>query len=667
MPTQDVNANPPASTPVTSTPQMAAEPKPASNPWYWGYPKDFVEAYQSPANPVIPVEILDAVQDFEDINFDDITIEYAYVHDEDTREEYAAGFTNPVSKATSAVEPVVQPRHSPGILRARVENTLRSVLSALHDAEPQYAQQLIQRIRSSERVLRALTSESCTRTLAVLEVLSHEATVLSAGRLDLFHLPVSQEYDDSVRDELALVVAEIGVSTPVDPHAEWQDLVEGIQRVHTRYASMDLVSGIDAKLPVFDLMKRFHRIEPPTSVKSVRRARGARTAQEISETLRAEQAGRVPYRFSSGLPTLDVGYTGVGEARGFIAPGQFNVVMGPTGTGKSSFANSTVPAFSMDLKNWGLENALQVVFHTEEETPDKLKGFRMNHGQKYHALSANLVIDACGTSRKRIAEILYDLVMRADDLSRASKRPIVEFLPYIVQIDYIQALLESSDKDPTTASAVSAEFFLRGVCAWNPEEMAKFSGVEYREYAGAAWPAGMEQHRVAVIAYAQLIKIDNATLFYQSGKRGVQLSDFALLNERDDPCWDLKEGDLRLFGQNQIRGSGIILQNAHAIVILHRSVPYTNAAVKDEFGNMHLTDTRGRVLFDKTRSGSSMKYAPMRFDVQSNGFRAQYFDEVAENAIEKGTLTLFDPSYSEPGDPILPIRPYRNPLEETRY
>jgi len=552
-------------------------------------------------------------------------------------------------------------------LRERVTRVLRSTLSSCHEAKPEDAQQLLQRIGSSERVLKVLSEDRRLVVRAVLEVLTHEASVLAGGRMDLGHLPVLEEYDESVHAEIEAVRREIGVSTPADPHAEWQDLVEGVQRAHTRFSALDLARGIEAKLPVFDLMDRFRRVEPPTAVKSVRRERGTMTAKDVAEQVRSVSAGRVPYRFSSGLPTLDLGYTGVDEAKGFISPGQFSVVMGPTGTGKSSFANSIVPAINLDMKNWGLEHALQVVFHTEEESIDKLKGFRMDIGQKYHHLASNLVIEACGTSRKRLAETLYDLVIRADELARSLKRPITDFLPYVVQIDYIQSIQEPEDKDPATASAITAEFFLRGVCAWNPEEMAKFSGVDFREYAGAAWPSGMEHHRVAVIAYAQLVKVDDSTLYYQSGRRNVQMGDFALLNERDEPSWDVREGDLRLFGKNQMRGSGIIAQNAHAIVILHRSVPYNNPAVKDEEGGLHLTDTRARILFDKSRSGSRMAYAPMRFDVQSSGFRAQYFDEVAERAISAGKLTDVDPSYTEPGDPILPLRPYRDPFEETRY
>ena len=562
-------------------------------------------------------------------------------------------------------EPLVKSKGS--LLQSRIISNVRSVLSSIHNATPEQAKQLLQRIEASTKVMSALPKNYRDTLSAVLEVILHEASVTATGTLNLADLPILSEYADEVSLEIKEIYSQVDVSTPRDPHAFWQDMVESVQRAHTRYAALDLASGIAAKETVSNLMEKFRKIEPPTAVKSLSRVRSAKTAREVSESERAVRSGKTAYRFSSGMPTLDLGYTGADEEKGFISPGNFVVVMGPTGTGKSSFANSIVPAIQMDLKNWGLTDAMQVLFHTEEESIDKLKGFRMHIGQKYHHLADNLVIDACGTSRKRLAETLYDLVIRADNMARVSKRSIVEYLPHVVQIDYIQSIQEPGDKDPATASAITAEFFLRGVCAWNHEEMFKFSGVDFREYAGMAWPKGMEHHRVAVVAYAQLVKVDDSTLYYQPNKRGVQLSDYALLGDSDEPLWDVREGDLRLFGKNQMRGSGIIAQNAHAIIILHRSVPYNNPAVVESDGTTHLADTRARILFDKSRSGSRMVYAPLRFDVQVNGNRAQYFDEVAEKAILAGKLNNLDSSYQEPGDPMLPLRPYRDMLGEATY
>jgi hypothetical protein len=57
----------------------------------------------------------------------------------------------------------------------------------------------------------------------------------------------------------------------------------------------------------------------------------------------------------------------------------------------------------------------------------------------------------------------------------------------------------------------------------------------------------------------------------------------------------------------------------------------------------------------------------MRFDVQSNGFRAQYMDEIAERALASGKLKDVAHGYTEQGDPILPKRPRRDRLSGTKY
>lgn len=553
-------------------------------------------------------------------------------------------------------------------LEARVVTTLRCVLASLQGARPQQGVKLIERILSSTRVLRRLSADEQKVFHGVFEVLLHECSVTESGTLDLGNLPVSSEYNDEVQAELARIHAAVRAGeAPRDAHATWQGLVEAVQRASTRDHAAKLIEGIDAKMTVSELMDRFKRLEPPTAQKAVTRTGVVRTAKELATDYRTSTAGSLPLRFSCGMPTLDKGYTNPGELTGFVAPGQFVVVMGPTGTGKSSFAATVTPAFGLDLQNFGLTEAKQVLFHTEEESIDKLRSFRMDIGQKFHHLAENLVIDAIGTSRRRMAETLYDLVIEADERSRSTKRPITDFLPYIVQLDYLQSISETGE-DEVKASATTAEFLLRGVAAWNPDEMAKFSGVDFREYAGMSWPSGMDNHRVATIAYAQLVKVSDDTLYYKAGKKGVQLSDFALLDEKDEPYWDVRENDLRLFGKNQMRGSGVIANNAHAIVILHRSVPYNNPSVRGTDGRLHLTDTRARILFEKSRAGSQLPYAPMHFDVQVSGFRAQYYDALAERAIAEGKLTNYDTSCrTEPGDPILPLRPKLSPLEGFRY
>lgn len=572
---------------------------------------------------------------------------------------------NPADIEPEEYEPVQEAPAPAPTLADAVLLSLRRCMASINTMTPETASNLLQRIQASPRVLEKLSANVRKTYTGVFEVLTYECTVSSGRRIDLTTLPVITVYAPSVRKEIDQIIAISPDQIPADPHATWFALVEMVQRHQTRKAALELADQIAAGAPLADLIPAHAAVEPPTTQKKAIRTGKVRNAAELASDIRSEMAGRHEYRFSSGLPTLDVGYTGTNEARGFIAPGQFSIVMGPTGTGKSSFSYAITPAFGLDLQHWGLKDAYQVFFHTEEESLDKLKGFRMDVGQKFHQLAKNLLIENVGTSRQRMAELLYDLVIAADNRARSTRRPITEFLPYIVQLDYLQSIRDMGEEE-TPASANTAEFLLRGVAAWNPEEMAKFSGVDFRSYAGMAWPQGMENHRVAVLAYAQLVKVEGQAQFYQAGKRGVQKSDFVLLDGQDEPRWDLREGDLRIFTKSQMRGSGVVANNAHSIVILHRSVPGASKVVSSD-GKVTLDDTRARILFDKSRAGASIPYAPMRFNAQTNGFRAQYFDEVAERAIAAGKLKDFHPSYSEVGDPILPVRPKISRLGTTKY
>lgn len=571
-----------------------------------------------------------------------------------------------------------------------VRRTILNVLATCDGRTASEVLALTSRIRASKRVLGTLSEDQREVVGAVTELFTVEAQSLASGsRFSLSDLPGLTNYDPRVQS----LVERVRTSTVEinDAHATWQALVETVQRDVSKRRATELVSVIDAKAPVEDLMEVFRTLEPPTAQQSVSRQHPTHTADSYLAAHAARTAGREEMRFSCGLPTLDVAFTPKGSPLGLFRPSETVCIVGPTGTGKSSFSYSITPALIRDMQNWGLKDALHVFFHTEEETVDKLKAFGIYPGMSNHDLASNLVIEAIGTSRTRMVEVIYDTVIAADERSRTTGRPITDFLPYQVQVDYPGAVCEHGE-DETGATATTSHFLMRGVAAWNPDEMAKFGGIDFREYAGMAWPSGMEAHRVAVIYYAQLVKQSDDGLFYRPGpcickaaqesrcapgkprvcppaNRKMALSEFVELDAvTEEPLWDVREGDLRLFNKNQIRGSGVATNNAHAVLILHRSAPYGNPVLSRADGSSYLADTRARILFDKPRTGTSLQYAPMKFDSQKSGFRAQYYDPVAERAISEGELTEYDRRwYSTSGDPILPIRPVRSPLATTRY
>lgn len=552
-------------------------------------------------------------------------------------------------------------------LKVRILEDLRLVIASTHNQTPTSVIKLVERVMLSKKVFTRLDEELQEIYISIFEILNHEASVTEGSLLDIHNLHVASEYPLPVIVEIQEIIQNID-ELQGDAHSKWQALVEHVQRFETRTAALALVYKIDAKSSTAELMVNFKKIEPPTTQKSITKQNVVKTAKVIVAEDTLASAGKAPMRFSSGMPTLDMGYTGKGELKGLIAPGQLIMVMGPTGTGKSSFCYGITPAMTQDLKNYGLPDAKHVVFHTEEESIDKIDAFRMKPDQPYYHLSDMVVVDAVGTSRQRIVTTLYDLVIDADKRARETKRSITDFLPYIIQLDYLQSIVEAGE-DEKEATATTSELLLRGVCAWNPEEMDKFSGVNFREYAGMGWPEGMERHRVAVLAYAQLVKISADTEKYQEGKS--KPSDFAVLDSDDQPCWELREGDLRIFSKGQMRGSGVVANNAHAIIILHRSVPSPNPVDHSQTepdGTEHLTDIRARILFDKARSGNAIPYAPMEFDRQADGPKAQYFDVLAEAAIEKGVMKNYDKEcYKGRGSMILPLRPVVNLIDSFKY
>lgn len=565
---------------------------------------------------------------------------------------------------------------------AEVVTTLRQVIAAQHGRTLAEALDMLDQIQASTRVMEELNDDQRATYAGVIDCLGGELANTASGSADLTFLPTLRLYDEYVRTEMAAIVATLGDPATEHPSNIWFALRETVQRRHARRRAASYVEAIDGKVPVESAMASYKAVveEPPTTKRAITKARAVRTARQMLAETKAAAAGRPKIRFSSGFRTLDVAFTNKGEPMGFITPGEQSLVAGPTGTGKSSLSYAVIPGLAQDLIHWGLVDAKLVFFHTEEESSDKAYACGLAEGQRNHHLADNIIVDACGTSRTRLAETLYDLVIEAKRRRDATGRPIEQFLPHIVVLDYLQSITEQGENE-VVATATTSEFLLRGVQAWNHEEMSKFSGVDFRTYAGMAWPEGMEHHRVAVLAFAQLVKQDDKSLFYKPGKRDCQLSDFTLEDDSATPAWadptgagwgwQVHEGDMRLLKQNAIRGSGVILQNATTIVLLHRSKPYNNPASKvpDAEGRRHLEDTRARLILDKTRTGSQLKFVPMSFDLQPNGFRAQYYDVFAEEAIVQGRITerSLHSSWTRPGDPILPVRPNGRPLAGFRY
>ena len=573
--------------------------------------------------------------------------------------------------------PVSSPDRSAFCLQTHILDTLRRVVAAEDGAPAAQMRGLVEQIRAARQVLAALDDEVSLVVEGVLEVLEVECVSLTP------EAPVVLDTIPGIANHSAAVqawfsgLADIADSSVSSPPSVWSALVEHVQGHRCLESLYSLQRAILEKHPADRKARLFSDLPSPTTKTAQIHVVGVRTAREVVEDHDAAFAGSRPVRFSSGLRSLDVAFTKrapFSEPLGFIAPGEQSVIAGPTGTGKSSMSYGLVRSFAQDMVNWGLDEGLVAWFHTEEESVDKVRAAGLGPQQRWHHLADRVVVSAVGSSRARLAEALFDMVIAADRRSQSTGTDICRFLPQIVVLDYIQALVEAGEHD-NTAQANTANMLLRGVQAWDPGEIAKFSGVDFRTHAGMAWPAGMESHRVAVVTFAQLKKPDDESLmFFKTSSRKHHLSDFAFEHEGSAASpwmspsgagfsWEVRENDMYLLKKNQIKGNSIILQNASTILMLHRSRPYDNPKTPGvgADGRPHLEDTRARLLLDKTRTGSELQFVPLEFDIQPDGFRAQYFDTVAELASAQG---LFTPHsvWRIPGDPILPVRPELSPF-----
>ena len=560
-------------------------------------------------------------------------------------------------------------------LAARILTTIRSCFSATHGSEGKLVIDLVRYVLGSEVVLAQLDKDQMRMFKKVGEILVTNALDDPDGEFDLFNLPDLDEVASQpiIREVNSIrAVATLG-DAPENPTKVWRAMCDTVQKEAFVSSASKVISLARQDAPADELMSAFAKLEPPTTMKTIVNATFAKTAGQWEKDDAVAAAQRPAYRISSGYRTLDYVFTlkdtygNPAELIGSWAPGEFHAIAAGTGHGKSALSRKLITAAAEDLVNgYGHEHAKVVMAITEEAPASVYKAAGLAKGQPFHHLRDNVIIADVGASRKRFVQSVWDCVIDAYHLSKATGRPIVDCgLPEFIVLDYIGGIVEAGEGGDTTAIENTANLIMRGFCGWRIQEMEQFSGESFAAYSGMSWPSGMDNFRPAVLTFVQLRKLTRPE-FYDPAS-GHSAGDYTVENADGSPGWVPKQGDFVIPQRSEVRGSGVLQNHLTSLTIAHRSRPQTNAFVKDEVtGKKRLEDDRARLIFLKTRNSADLPFVPMRFDSNPEGFRGQYYDLLAEGAIQQGWVKPLS-SYTQQGDPILPARAQRSPFAGVAY
>jgi hypothetical protein len=589
---------------------------------------------------------------------------------EEPCEEYATYDPQPGSSWDDEPTPQAwddQDRTTGDQLPQTVLVTVQRVLAAQHGQQTRRMLEVISNIEASTEVLDLLGDDTRTAVLNLVEGLAGIASNAPNGAMDMFDLPgVEQLYDGAVINLLSQVRAHVGQhADDGDPTAMWRAMVEKAQRVASRVGALQLAEAINARAPVAELIELHDAVPLPTRIGSTsKRGDEPLMVDEWElELSRIEAASPLP-RISSGYFSLDKSATTPRDTvsgrevqqLGSFMPGDLHMKAAGTGQGKSSDASTAIPAAAQDLVNHGYPDGIVLLVHTEEEVSTKLTEMQLREGMRNRHLARNIAIQKVGPSLRRTAETLYKCVALAS--KRAQGGDVTPYLPYVMYVDYIQAIKTHKDNlSEAEQVAEVANYFLYGVCAWDFEVMADISGVSYESFIGMAPPDGMENHRVAVVVYAQLKKQEGERQFYNPSNKRVSIMEFCVEDNNGDPAWEVRRGDLRIPTPDEIRGGGQLLNHMALAIFLHRSRPHQSLLYHLDTGIPYLGDPRARFIIAKARVAQSMPYIPMHFSSNPNPGvkKGQYFDVLGELAMQQGRFAP-DESWQHSGDFILPRR-----------
>ncbi len=492
---------------------------------------------------------------------------------------------------------------------------------------------------------------------------------------------------DHWSEHVQATIQEIVDQPPVEKDARLllAELKLAIQRARLLKPAEELIAALHNKVPMSDVTAIYNKIVIPEGSIEERFPDLVASAIEWEDRARARKGTIDNLRLSSGWPHFDLAQTGPKDKHpGFFSPGQLAGFVAPSGHGKSTFVRELVRNIALDLRNWGMPHAKVLAIIVEEEPERVSEAARL--AEDYRAAGSQVLIAKVNSSRERFGAAFFKAVADAVIEADLAGQPVREFMPTVVLLDYLQEIVEAGENAYTDAIEKTVGV-MRGMAECDPDEIAKFSGIRFSDVAplGMKWPADIADHKVAVIATAQVKGLKEETLYYDP--KSMSIEEFTIRDPgTGEPLWLPEKGDHRVIRRGDVAGSKKFLNNLSTLVFLHRSNPragrenYERELLDGRIVTApRLSDTRARFIFEKQRYGAASPVVPMAFTAAPDGRAAKWYDPLAEQQVhaeikygrrvkrEWGWDWDADWYNSEIGGPLLPKRSLRHPAEKLTY
>lgn len=534
------------------------------------------------------------------------------------------------------------------------------------------ASEILMQLRDAKVIYEALA----IKTQPLLDSIDHALSIIgdmAFGRVEMAEL--------GLLDKNRLAASAHGCLTRINdteptenPEARLASAVSAARRQRTLLCTAKLSTLITEGSAPEDLRYAYKDVvqAPPVALDEGGSNAGNTTVGDVhAEVTKLKESGISGLTLSSGFPSLDQTLTTrKGQAPGFVRSGQLVVFVAPSGSGKTSAFNTIVPAGATDAINQG-HLGRTLYCHVEDDTADIFDSMGISPGRRYAQLQDRISVVKT-TSREELTKSFYREILWAKRQHEHSGLPVKLYIPPVVYVDYFQALTGANDKGgEAAATATTADLLLYGFANNDPEAIKKYSGIGFEEYAGEAWPDGLEGAEVSVVVTAQLLlKGNSAQSPYDPEKDAGNWRNYVAADSSDEPSWELHSGDYPMAKLDDIRGASVITQHATTIIGLHRPRPRNNPpkgkTACGRYGT--LADTRGYFTILKARFGQRQVVVPMEFNLQRNGgSKAQYIDNFGERAVESGVLKYDSELFAQSGDPIIPEREMRSEMTRVSY